>query len=712
MNQYRLTFLIVFIIAGLGIAALAYAEDDRMAGPNPVSSGAQEDAPTKPIRYRDVDDRMGGSLKAKAAMRKDGPSEDEKKPVASKKAERTESSEKPVSTAKKQPPQPEKKPANSADDKQQDHEDIATGDESSSGKDQDKDKKESSGKEDAADETDAAEKSDGKKSNDEYVVARSEKPARVPAVLKVNYSNLESLGTLSGSSDGSLGIDLWDGSSRGQVLQLINQIPSPRYYGVLQELNQRALLTRADATMMGSRGSIQAGEDLQTVRIEKLLDTGSYLQASQLYMADQAVAYHERLARAGVQSLFLSRQPTIACLETKTMMVRFEDQPFWNQASIICDFILGKMAGQVMKDFNDRPDVKPVIKESRVLGYVFDKPSYKITPREFEDLNDYTPLEIALLLNDRRISLSKFDTANIRSAPSHTLGVLMMVPEADGALKISLWSEALRRGMITPDELGSFYQNIKLQSKDLRQAKGWLVLPAYYQAIGAARDKDQKKKLAHEVLRFADQFEEGAFAPFAGYISTLSAEGMSDELVQRITRAGLLAGAPVSRSLEKRLWQQAESGEQKQRALVLALSNAALQNFSTEEMPKGAVFQELTGKLPETSKTLIFAVIEKLDISGKLHNSDANKVYEKPDGLTSTVDYVMPSSGLMENLGTALKEKRLGEVILLSSIAIGDIPPSKLDPAVLAEVIDGLKTVGLTSEARELASEAVLGLLK
>lgn len=703
MSRYRLTFLIMFIIAGLGIAALAYAEDDRMAGPNPVSSGAKEDATKPVIRYRDVDDRMGGSLKAKAAMRKDGPSEDGKKPVASKKAEPRESPSKSASTAKKQPPQPEKKPDKAINDER---EDVAADDASES--DANNDKEDIARKETAEDNSTSGDD----KSNDEHVVSRSEKPARVPAILKVNYSNLESLGTLSGSSDGSLGIDLWDGSSRGQVLQLINQIPSPRYYGVLQELNQRALLTRADATMMGSRGSIQAGEDLQTVRIEKLLDTGSYLQASQLYMADQAVAYHERLARAGVQSLFLSRQPTIACLETKTMMVRFENQPFWNQASVICDFILGKMAGHDMKDFNDRPEVKPIVKESRVLGYVFDKPGYKITPRAFDDLNDYTPLEIALLMNDRRISLNKFDTGNIRSAPSHTIGVLMMVPETDGALKINLWSEALRRGMITPDELGGFYQNVKLQSKDLRQAKGWLVLPAYYQAIGAARDKDQKKKLAHEVLHFADQFEEGAFAPFASYIGTLSADGMSDELVQRITRAGLLAGVPVSRSLEKSLWQQAESGEQKQRALVLALSNAALQNFSTEEMPKGAVFQELTGKLPETSKTLIFAVIEKLDISGKLHNSDANEAYEKPDGLTSTVDYVMPSSGLMENLGTALKEKRLGEVILLSSIAIGDIPPSKLDPAVLAEVIDGLKTVGLTSEARELASEAVLGLLK
>jgi hypothetical protein len=676
------------ILAVIVLASLAVAPS--------LSSFAQDN-----YRHRDTDDRMGGSTRAKATMQRYG--EDQDKPVRKPTSSTTKKKAvEPVEEEASAPPTPSAKPNTEESSSEAVKEEEAA----------ESEEEQPVLKSADSEETTAETAQEAVKEPEDQIVVRPDKPARVPAVLKVNYTALESLGTLHNANSGSLGIDLWDGSTRNQILQLVNQLPPPRHYGILQRMNQRALLTSADATMMGNRSGIQAGEDFQTVRIEKLLDTGSYLQAAQLYMADQAVAYHERLARAGVQSLFLSRQPTIACLETKTMMVRFDDQPFWNQASVICDYILGKMAGQVMKGFVDRAEVKPIVAESKVMGYVFDKPGYKVQPRNFDDLKDYTPLETALLLNDNRLSLSKFDASRIEAAPSHAIGVLMMAPDASGELKLQLWSEALRRGMITPTELGDLYAGVKLNSKDLQQAKGWLVVPAYYQAMNAARDKDQKKKLGLDALKLASQYPAGALTPFAEYLPNLSAEGLDGALIRRIAHVGALAGTPVSRSVERDLWNQAESATGNSEALTLALSNAALKNFSTEEMPKEAEFQQLTGKLPETSKSLVFAVIEKLDTAGKLHNISGEVAYEKPDGLTDSTDYdyVMPSSDLMENLSSAQKDKRLGEVILLSSIAIGDIPPSKMDPKSVAEVIDGLKTVGLTSEARELASEVIMGL--
>ncbi|HEY0901006.1 MAG TPA: hypothetical protein VGD95_02675 [Micavibrio sp.] len=705
MKRVTLGVVAVAVMAALWPATLVVAQDN--------------------YRYRETDDRMGGSTRAKAEMQryKDDAeadrSETRKAAPAKPKSTRALDEDAPI-------PAPEKKP-------QQDAEVIvepaATEETSSDAATVDAATVEAPILREAADapadtnadtnmEAAAAAPANTPANTSaepaEQIVSRSATPARVPAVLKVNYTALESLGTLHSAHSGSLGIDLWDGSSRHEILQLVNQLPPPRYYGILQRMNQRALLTSADATMMSGRGNIQPGEDFQTIRIEKLLDTGSYLQAAQLYMTDQAVAYHERLARAGVQSLFLSRQPTVACLETKTMMVRFENQTFWNQASVMCDYILGKMAGQVMKDFSERPAVQPIVAESKVMGYVFDKPGYKIIPRSFDELKDYTPLETALMLNDRRINLSKLNLGGLQAAPSHTIGVLMMAADAPGDVKLALWTEAIRRGMITPAELGAFYGDVKLDSKDIQSAKGWTVIPAYYQAMTAARDKDVKKKLAQDALKLAASYPPAALTPFADQLGSLSAEGLGMDAIRRITRVGIYSGVPVSRSLEKALWNQAESGGPNNEDLWLALANAALKNFSTEEMPKKAELQQLTGKLPKSSQSLIFALIEKLDTAGKLHNISAEEAYEKPDGLTDSADYdyVMPSSDLMGNLSVALKDKRLGEVILLSSIAVGEIPPSKMDPGSIAAVVDGLKTVGLTSEARELASEVILGLSK
>lgn len=712
MNQRLLTAICsVFLLLALITGAFFYIPGLTQA------SAEERKTETPAYRYRETDDRMGGSIKSKATMQRY--KEDEEAPV------KKTSSSTPKKTVKKEavaPTEAEKKPDESA--QPETSTENAAVNEAQEG--ENKSAEETAVDGEAADtpaetadaeitgDNSAEQEQSGTAETEPQQVNADKKATRIPATLKVNFTDLESLGTLRHSASGSLGIDLWDGSSRKQILELVNQLPSPRYYAVLQRMNQRALLTSSDATLMENRGSIQAGEDFQTIRIEKLLDSGSYLQASQLYMADPAIAYHERLARAGVQSLFFSHQPTVACLETKTMYVRFNEQPFWQQASAVCDFILGKMAGKNLKKFTDDPEIKAVTADSKVLGYVFDKLGYKVTPRKIDDLKDYTPIELALLLNDNRIVLGKLDLSDVDTAPSHAIGLLMMVQDTPAEIKLPLWDSAVRRGMITPAELGSYYSDIKLESKDRQKAKGWMVLPAYYQAYSAARDKDQKKKLAHEALSLASEYPPSMLTPFAEHIATLSDENMGPQLVQNIARIGLIAGAPLSPALEKNLWNQAESGAANNQALRLAIANAALQNFSTEEMPKAAIFQELTGKLPETSKTLVFKVIEKLDTANKLHNISPEEVYEKQDGLTApnNYDYVMPSSDLMESLVSAQKDQRLGEVILLSSIALGDIPPSKLDPAVLAEVIDGLKTVGLTSEARELASEAIMGLSK
>ena len=51
---------------------------------------------------------------------------------------------------------------------------------------------------------------------------------------------------------------------------------------------------------------------------------------------------------------------------------------------------------------------------------------------------------------------------------------------------------------------------------------------------------------------------------------------------------------------------------------------------------------------------------------------------------------------------------RIGEIILLALIALGESGPSQSEPIVLRKVLDSLKTVGLESEVRALALEAAV----
>ena len=115
-------------------------------------------------------------------------------------------------------------------------------------------------------------------------------------------------------------------------------------------------------------------------------------------------------------------------------------------------------------------------------------------------------------------------------------------------------------------------------------------------------------------------------------------------------------------------------------------------------------------ELPPYERDILEISNEKLDKSIKLHNYGASSVYEKQKDLTSNDDYVMPSIGLLDRLEKARSEQRLGEVILLSSIALSDTPPDQIHKGLFREVIGGLIAVGLTKEARSLAREVILGM--
>ncbi len=549
-----------------------------------------------------------------------------------------------------------------------------------------------------------------------YTVAKprlEEKQRTVPAVLKVNYVTLESIGTLDVPGDGGMGIDLWDGSRREKILQLIGQLPAPGHYGLLHTLVQRALLTSADARLMEGRGTVSPGEDYQTLRVEKLLDMGAYESAARLYMADHAVPYHERLARAGVQALFLSNQSTIACLETKTLVTRFPDDIFWRQASTICDYLLEKMAGRPVKNFIDRPGVRKAIEGSALMRNVFIGPNYKITPRTVDAFKDFSPLEMALLINDNRISVEALAMDRLPLIPSHILGSLMVLEDIPGAKRLSLRGEAARRGLITPADLGAYYEGLKQPEGGLKKAVGWQRIPAYYVAVRQSKDKAERQNLVREALALADEYGDTPLIAFAPYLSALPAEGLDASALRHALRIMTLAGESVNKSISYEFLSQLADTPSGTPDAYLALSSALGEKFSTEVEQNSDFSQKLVKlceTLPETSKNLVFALYEKLDNGIKLHNSAGENVYVNPDGLTPPDDYVMPSVSLMNDLAIAKNGKRLGEVVLLSAIAIGDAPPETLDPAVVLQVVDGLKAVGLTKEAQELARQVVLSL--
>ena len=73
-----------------------------------------------------------------------------------------------------------------------------------------------------------------------------------------------------------------------------------------------------------------------------------------------------------------------------------------------------------------------------------------------------------------------------------------------------------------------------------------------------------------------------------------------------------------------------------------------------------------------------------------------------------TVTAYLPSVQLWRALETAAANGRVGETVLLSLLALGEVGPAGADPTTLHTVVSALRGVGLETDARRLALESAL----
>jgi hypothetical protein len=197
-----------------------------------------------------------------------------------------------------------------------------------------------------------------------------------------------------------------------------------------------------------------------------------------------------------------------------------------------------------------------------------------------------------------------------------------------------------------------------------------------------------------------------AVAPFADVLAAANPAAFGADQVQDAVKIMIIGGQKISTAWMNRLAEQVAN----KNTLLLFMAAELNSDLSTESKYKQPSLKTLFAALPEREKALAAAVYEKLDKDNKLHNYAGLDVYEKLIGLTRSVDYGMPVSDLTDELAQAYKDKKLGESILLSAIALQGMQPKSLSPGLLQEVVGGMRTVGLTKEARALATEAILGL--
>lgn len=540
------------------------------------------------------------------------------------------------------------------------------------------------------------------------------------AVHQVNFRRLESHGLLTRTSEGSLGRDLWLGSKRSDLINYLPQISGTTPYRTINDLSRRLLLTKTDVELIKQDQKPEPGNDLTTLRLEKLLEMGAYKDALSLYTKHPDVPYHERYARAGILAALYSKQAALACLEEKTIESRiqqFEDVVFWQQISKICSYILSKQGKLSPAPSAD----KLKFPESDILRQVATKKNFRYKVKKPADLETLTPLEAAVLAADDRFDFSTLKISSDKPLPIHVIALLITEPSLPEHTLFKLMLQAVEAGLKTTDELAAYYEskaeehfgkkNSKTSLTGYQSVKGWKRLPYLYRGITNTGKRAEREAIIQKVFDLASDYEIVALWPFAEAIAELDPTKLGTDNTRigfkTIVQAGVKPSKKWSNAWNAYLSQNSGMGK----LYFLELFAYGIgQNVTENDDVQNVDFSNIIEEFDAQEHEILKIVYEKLDKRVELHNYSGGNIYEKQSGLTSAVDYVMPSISLLDSLEKAEYEQRLGEVILLSSIALRDVPPGKVYAGVFREVIDGLTTVGLTKEAQSLAREVILGL--
>ncbi|MCB1556597.1 MAG: hypothetical protein KDJ15_04700 [Alphaproteobacteria bacterium] len=160
----------------------------------------------------------------------------------------------------------------------------------------------------------------------------------------------------------------------------------------------------------------------------------------------------------------------------------------------------------------------------------------------------------------------------------------------------------------------------------------------------------------------------------------------------------------------KTLWER-RTEENDHTLLVLFLAAATGDYFPEYFNQETLDFDGISLILPSYEREIYAVFDKKLDNTGQLHNIIAAAKEAGTDSLplTQGEDYVIPWGSWWGDFKKARQKKRLGEVLLLSAVALQNVRSDSVPPAVLSEVLTGFVAVGLTKEARLLAKEVVLG---
>lgn len=489
----------------------------------------------------------------------------------------------------------------------------------------------------------------------------------------------------------SLGIDLWQGSDRTQIVGLVRDLPRRIESPSLHALTRRLLLTTAKAPVSG----ISSVQTLTAARVTTLASIGATADAATLLEAAGARSRGEAIARIELDMLLLNGQIDKACEAAAAGAGRYEAAD-WQYSVAFCralqkDETGARLAVDLVRD-SGAAEYLPLngILVEAVLGT-------KPPPLKFATMP--TALQLAML-NAAQLPIPREALSPERP---DVQGAIARMENAPPGLRLEAAEMAVSNNALDGATLVDLYGKLDVPANGSAAAGR----AAAWRKLTALTDPAAKAKALKDFLETARKRGNpgwrAAAAASLPVFDTLRPDPAHATLAEEATRALLMAG----RVPDARGWYAlaAESGKPEGNAqrvrlwplVRLADASGAL-GFNGASLDMWAAAAKTANPKAAPAQTaLLYSLLAAVgDPVPETALSTLAKPATPSEKLTNAVI----------RIGTPGISR--GEAILLAIIILGEAEDGTIDGAAVQAAITALSDRGLDTEARAIGVELAI----
>lgn len=463
--------------------------------------------------------------------------------------------------------------------------------------------------------------------------------------------------------------NFWGDSTRQDLIAFLDTPASVSHNKSVRDLALKAALTPS-APLAPSKNT---DENIYALRLNKLVNLGSFDDAQKLYKLNESDPPTPLAAQAGIESSLGHGEIAVACLDQKTFnaSLKAKDAAFWSHIDTFCQALLSPVAGD--------DDTLRLANASRAYIEIT-KPSVTTVT----DINALDVISTIAMMESGRLSALVGAADQLGKIDDKHLSVIIHYAKPSAAT-LPLLAEGITRGIVSNAQAIAFMKAIDL--KDISNPYN-AFLKEYFKTPDSPVVTDQLLTLT------TDRTRETLLYPLYA-ISDIAIPNQHKMISLRLL-------ALTNQDLPIRLVDEAYATQTLDHS-----SESSKQDIESGEKFLIKLLLEKAKSNAQTSPDNVTATLLALDYAN-YPQKDAKNAYDNILSLTPTGNYVMPIGDILSNLKKSANQKQISQVVIRSLAVINDKPLEQLHPAALYQILEALNSAGLTEETMALTHE-VLG---